>query len=274
MTLAELLPDEDYRFQMRFKKGTVPEFFGPTDRNSEILAERRHWLDENPQQYAAMLPDGAELIRETVELVRREETLPESNSDLFSQTLNPFEVCMRLGKVWEPDFLLLRADADDEVRLIGGCVCFPSSWNLAEKIGHPIQFIHNVVPGLNPALGSQIHGFLSRLKPGTVWLRANWGLSRSSDLNQHPARGLPRLSSNASLDEAFLRIENQALVALPESHGVLFGIRIAVHNLEQIHRDPALSKGLARALASLPDDMASYKNITDCRSRLISLLQQ
>src|SRR5258708_7293529 len=220
MTLAELLPDEDYRFQMRFKKGTVPEFFGPTDRNSEILAERRHWLDENPQQYAAMLPDGAELIRETVELARREETLPESNSDLFSQVLNPFELCMRLGKVWEPDFLLLRVDADDEVRLMGGCVCFPSSWNLAEKIGHPIQFIHNVVPGLNPALGSQIRGFLSRLKPGTVWLRANWGLSRSPDLNQHPARGLPRLSSNASLDETFLRIENQALVALPESRGV------------------------------------------------------
>jgi hypothetical protein len=274
MTLAELLPDEDYRFQMRFKKGTVQEFFGPGDRDSEILAERRRWLRENPQQHAAMLPEGADLIRETVALARREETVAEADSGSLNSTLDPFELCLQLGRIWEPDFLLLRADASGEVRLLGGCVCFPSSWSLAEKIGHPIQFIHSVVPGLNPALGSQIHGFLSRLKPGTVWLRANWGLSRSPDLNQHPSRGLPRLTSDATLEETFLRVENQALVALPESRGVLFGIRIAVHNLAEIQRDVAFSNGLARAIGSLPAEVATYKNIADCRSRLVSLLQQ
>lgn len=273
MTLAELLPEEDYRFQMRFKKGSFREFFGPTTRNSEILGERRNWLSEHPRQHAAMLPEGAEIIRETIALARKEQTLPEVDPSIASKEQPPFDLCVSLGLEWEPDFLLLRPNAQGEVRLLGGCVCFPSSWDLAEKIGHPIQFIHSVVPGLNPALGPQIHGYLTRLKPGTVWLRANWGLSRSPDLNQHPARGLPRLKDDITLDQVFLRIEHQALTALPSSGGVLFGIRIAVHNLVEIAREPALRRGLARALKSFPVEMASYKNIAVCRERLVSLLE-
>jgi hypothetical protein len=273
MTLAELLPEEDYRFQMRFKKGTVREFFGPSSRNFEILGERRIWLTENPRRHAAMLPEGAEILRETINMARKEQTLPDGDSTLSSTELQPFDLCVSLGLAWEPDFLLLRTDANREVRLLGGCVCFPSSWDLNEKVGHPIQFIHSVVPGLNPALGTQIQGYLTRLRPGTIWLRANWGLSRSPELNQHPARGLPRLKHDVALEEVYLRIEHQALTALPVTGGVLFGIRIAVHNLVEIQREPVLRRGLARALTSLPEEMARYKNIADCRGRLISLLE-
>lgn len=272
MTLAELLPNEDYRFQMRFQKGTFRGFFGPGDRHDEILAQRHHWLKSDPHQHAAIIPGGELLLRETFELARREQTIPTITSPAPVET-DAFQLCIQLGMAWEADFLLLKADPASGVRLLGGCVCFPSSWSLSEKIGHPIEFIHSVVPGLNPTLGSQIHGFLTRLKPGTVWLRANWGLSRSADLNQHPARRLPRLNGEVNLEEVFLRVEHQALVALPETQGVLFGIHIAIHNLADIHKDPLLNSGMARALASLPEEMARYKNIDGCRSRILSLLK-
>src|SRR5690349_17605473 len=99
MTLAEILPEEDYRFQMRFKKGTVREFYGPSPRNSEILAERQRCLATDSQQYAALLPEGSAVLRETIDLARAEQTLPEENSPLSGTGLEPFDLCVALGLV-------------------------------------------------------------------------------------------------------------------------------------------------------------------------------
>jgi hypothetical protein len=178
-----------------------------------------------------------------------------------------------LGAAWEPDFLFLKPDRAERIILVGGCVCFPSSWSLAEKMGHPIETIHGVVPGLNPAIGNQIHGFLTKLRPGPAWLRANWGLTRSAELNQHPDRKLPRLDSAVRLEETWLRIERQMLAALPKNRGVLFAIRIAMHPLVEIKQNLQIAPRLRRALETMPEAMAQYKGIAGARARLISMLR-
>jgi len=273
MTLADLLPDEDYRFHFRFERGSFADFFRPTSRHEQLLAQRQHWLETSPQTHLALLPDGIPLLEETIELARAEQTLP-PDSALAQSTLNPqrSSTCLQLGLAWEPDFLLLKRE-DSQVRLVAGCVCFPSSWSLADKIGHPIETIHGVVPGLNASIGNQIHGFLEKLRSGVAWLRANWGLSRSPELNQHPARNLPRLDATVQLEDVWLRVEHQALAALPRTRGVLFGIRIAVYPLTEIRQDPLLSPRLRRALRTMPEPMAQYKNLASARQRLISLLE-
>ena len=129
---------------------------------------------------------------------------------------------------------MLKADADGEIRLYGGCLCFPSSWRLSDKLGQPIEFIHGPVPGLNASIGAAIHKFLAALKPGVASLRHNWGLARSAELNQHPDRDLPRLDATVDADEVWLRVEHQALVALPKSGGILFGIRVVNHSLAEV----------------------------------------
>jgi hypothetical protein len=53
-------------------------------------------------------------------------------------------------------------------------------------------------------------------------------------------------------------VEHQALVALPRSGGVLFGIRIALHRLDAVVRDVAAAAGLRRALGSMPPEVAAY----------------
>ena len=42
-TLAELLPDADYEFPMRFQRGQAAEFFGPQGGSLNLLAERQRW---------------------------------------------------------------------------------------------------------------------------------------------------------------------------------------------------------------------------------------
>ncbi|MEY4200163.1 MAG: hypothetical protein RLZZ265_1903 [Verrucomicrobiota bacterium] len=186
----------------------------------------------------------------------------------------PFARCLALGEFWEPDYLLLKPDAvTGRFHLVGGCVCFPSSWRFEEKVGKPLEVIHTPVPHLNDQLASPIHNFLGRIKPGAAWCRTNWGLSRSPELNQHPARGLPKLVPPLREDEVWLRVEDQALVALPESRGVLFGIRMTVIPLAEVKRHPTATRGLARALRTMPDAMLDYKSLLAAKGELVRLLE-
>ena len=89
---------------------------------------------------------------------------------------------------------------------------------------------------------------------------------------QHPARGLPKLRPPLREDEVWLRVEDQALVALPESRGVLFGIRMTVIPLAEVKRQPAAARGLARALRTMPDAMLDYKSLLAAKEELLRLL--
>jgi hypothetical protein len=172
----------------------------------------------------------------------------------------------------EPDFILLIPDVRGEFRLRGGALCFPTGWALEEKLGHPLDFIHGVVPGLNAALATPIRQFLAKLKPGAAFLRDNWGLAATDELNLHPARGLPAPDLPAAPDRLWLRVEHQALVALPKSGGVVFGLRIALHRLDAVARDPAAAAGLRRALLSMPPEVVAYKRLERVRDEVVGWL--
>lgn len=267
MTLATLFPDQDYRFQLRFERGEPADFFAPTAAHETIVAERRQWLRTAPQTYSALLPPGEALLAEAAELATA------WNGFVPPEAATPAQKCAALGEFLEADFLLLKPDADQQIRLYGGCLCFPSAWRLDEKLGQPIEFIHGPVPGLNASIGAGIHKFLTALKPGVASLRHNWGLSRSPELNQHPDRALPHLDATVRADQVWFRVEHQALVALPKSGGILFGIRVVNHSLVEVKSDPAAAAGLFRALETMPEEMARYKNLSTARGRIIELLR-
>jgi dimethylamine monooxygenase subunit A len=267
MTLEGLFPDDDYRFQMRFERGESADFFAVSARSETVLAERRRWLRSDPKTYAEILPPGEAMLDEVVELAR------EWNGFTPPGLTTAWEKCLALGEFWEPDYLLLKSDADRAIRLYGGCLCAPSSWRLDEKLGQPIEFIHGPVPGLNAHIGAAIHKFLDTLKPGAASLRHNWGLSRSPELNQHPDRDLPVLDATVSAEEVWLRVEHQALVALPKSGGILFGIRVVNHPLNEVKANQVAIARLGHALETMPEEMARYKNLVTARGRILDLLR-
>ena len=266
-SLANLFPEGDYHFHMGFERGRAEEFFAPTAEHDTLIVQRRRWLRTAPNTYAAILPEGAALLDEAVELAGKWQGFT-----LGYTKVGNWEQCLALGEFLEPDYLLLKGDADGAIRLYGGCVCFPSSWRLSDKIGRPIEIIHDPVPGLNASIGSAIHKFLSAVKPGVAWLRHNWGLARDAELNRHPDRDLPKLDSHVAVEEVFLRVEHQALVALPESGGLLFGIRVANHRLVDVKADPVARVRLHRALETMAEAIAVYKGIASTRGRILEML--
>lgn len=254
-----------YRFQMQFGKTAFASFFGHSSGRDQVLRERRWWLNDAEERYLRILPPAEPLLDETMQMALQHQTIAQP----FGKSSTPASLARQLGETWEPDYLLLTRDSQG-IRLAGACVVFPSSWSLEEKMGQTIEEIHEVVPTLNPALGRQIQTFLEKLKEGTVWTRSNWGLSHSAELNQHPHRRLPRLHAAVHLDEVFFRVEEQALLALPRTHGILFGIRIRMLPLSQFASNSV--EKLRLALQTMPADIAEYKGIAPARERLLHLL--
>ena len=266
---SRILPDEDYRFRLGLRPGDAQSFFGFSPERPEILAERGRWLQAAPELYGALKPEGVDPLLELIQLlagfgVREGDSTVESAADLPLAC----RLCQGLGAAWEPDFLLLRTNPTGQLQLVGGVVCFPSSWALTEKMGLSVSEIHGVVPELNPSLDTQIRSFLGRLAPGKLWERDNWGLSPDAELNRHPARGLPGLSASAALSTTWLRVEHQAFASLPDTQALLFAIRVTVHRLSDLAQDPLAARGLSRALSTMSEEIALYKGVAQARGSL------
>lgn len=258
-SLADLFPDGDYRFHLTLRRGEPGDFFAARDATGAILAERAAWLDADPARYAALLPEAVPIFDEFASFAAAWGAPGMRNVG-------------DLGRMMEPDVLLLSPDAGGEYRLRGGALCFPTGWALEEKIGHTLDFIHGVVPGLNAALASPINQLLAKLKPGVAFQRDNWSIAGTDELNLHLAREIPPPPPPVALDRLWLRIEHQALLALPASGGVAFGIRIALHRMDAVVNGPAAG-GLRRALESMPAAMVAYKRLDGIRTGLIERLR-
>jgi hypothetical protein len=265
----QLFPDEDYRFHMGLRKGDPALFYAPTADHEALVTERQHWVRTSPERYVILTENGPDLLNETITCSSAWRTVPSAGQALPA---SPALRCRWLAETWEPDFVLLARSADARFRVVGGAVCFPSWWALEEKIGLPLAEVHAIVPGLNPVLGRQIDQFLARLVAGQGWERCNWGLTHTPELNLHPTLNRPRLIPPLRLQEIWLRVEHQSLVALPETGGVLFGIRVTNHPMADLVGDQLLRARLRRALATMPDEVARYKGLAEARLQVIELL--
>ena len=62
------------------------------------------------------------------------------------------------------------------------------------------------------------------------------------------------------------------LFRLPQTRALLFGIRLVNVPLAELKKFPEAQAGLHRAIATMPDDVADYKNVTEAREHLLELL--
>lgn len=262
LPLEDVLPDEDYRFHLTLRPTDAAEFFRSA--NTAALTERSRWLETDADHYAALTPEGEPLLDEfeSVLTTWRRTDVPRGD---------PLQRLLHLGRTLEADFLLLDGNKSSGFHLQAGIVCFPSMWALGEKIGRSLDEIHGPVPTLNGSLGPSIGRFLARIRPGTAYERANWGLAATSELNLHPHLKRPSLSRAPDLKQIWLRIEDQLLTRLPSTLGILFGIRLRILPLGEILADENLRGRFRRAIATMPEPVAVYKGIAPIRRALLEL---
>ncbi|MGC3969241.1 MAG: DUF3445 domain-containing protein [Pirellulales bacterium] len=262
-----ILPDADHRWTMGLRPSDASEFFRPRDPSGDVLRERARWLADEPHKYVVVNSEAAECLRDSSALARRLGfVVPQIAADDAAAN------AVALGCTWECDFAWLLPSDDGPHRVVGGVVCFPSSWDLREKVGRPLSEVHAPVPGLNSSLGRQIDTFLAKLVPGSAWARENWSLSRDNERNQHTSRPRCTFDGPLTLNDVWVRLEHQLLLRLPTSGGMLFGIRIELVSLSDVRRDEEAARRLSRAVATMTPEAAEYKIFAPSRERIVELL--
>ncbi len=155
--------------------------------------------------------------------------------------------------------------------LTAGVVCFPTRWNLAEKIGLPIGQIHAPVPGID-SISPTIDRFFDRMIRGSLVVRTNWSLTDDPSLRLEPQPNrAPATLPHDPSSGIWLRVERQTIRKLPDSGAICFTIRVHRWVLGDVIEQLS-AKTMAAGLAAIPIDVAEYKDIDGIRMGLIKLL--
>ncbi|MCG6859343.1 MAG: DUF3445 domain-containing protein [Salaquimonas sp.] len=191
--------------------------------------------------------------------------------DLDDPEMPPLEKAARLV---QEDLVIMMPD-DNGWRLAAGCVCFPSSWVLAEKFGKPIEQVHGPVPQFGPGTknAAMINRIFDKLRTEIPVIRFNWSIYPDDAL----FHGAGRIGqTNDTIDQPFLRVEIQTLHKMARTGAMLFTIRIHVDPLTVLenHSDrQRLARGLAESLAGLDEAQCRYKGLTKARGQIIARLE-
>ncbi len=254
---------------------------------ADLREKRRLLADRHPQVFVELpesRPAQAEILRALVANLemyhgalceRRGEHLHHRPTGatiaLKDPTLAPLEVAARLVQ----EDLCVMERRGERWHLSAGCVCFPTRWDLAPKLGCSLVELHAPVPGYNDQLSVSTDRFFDRLRPGRIVWRTNWSLVDSPELFLPPSRrcsGSGITARNAG-ERVWLRVERQTLRRFPETDTILFTIRVYRNPLRDLRGRPEAARDLLGALDTMAPELARYKSLPALREATMDYLR-
>lgn len=240
----------------------------------EQLDSKRRLLDQRHTEVFAALPGSEESSGEVLQLlvehlcrrfpnwfVRHERRLTNRiTNETWPLDSPPFHVLELASRLVQEDLCLMQRRQDQYV-LSAACVCFPSRWQLSEKMGRPLRGIHEPVPGYEQTLALPADRFFDAIAVDRPAWRLNWTIHEQPVLFQPtapPPSTEPVTAENAE-DRLWFRVERQTLRRLPVSGDILFTIRTYVKALSEVVRDAQTAAQLAEALRHWPEEILRYK---------------
>ncbi len=155
---------------------------------------------------------------------------------------------------------------EDAWRLCAAVVCFPSRWDLRQKIGATLREIHGPVPGYEAALGDPVDAFFDRLGAARGYWRLNWTLLETPELF---VPDVARTAPGGDLADWYFRVERQTFRRLPVTGAVVFTIRTYVASAAALaDGDPDFVGALCDQMASAPPAIQAYKGWVGVAERL------
>lgn len=226
------------------------------------LKQKRDLLQQHHEQVFAALPEGLQGSQETLEMLTQH--LSDNHPELLDgvsvdEHMHPLEAAARLVQ----EDLVVMSPRDGQWILTAACVCFPSRWDLTEKVGANLYEIHGPVPHYAERIGDATNTMFSKFTADRPVWRVNWTILDSDELFQptghvrNAARAVPPVGEFG--DVTFFRTERQTLRVLP-SGDVLFTIRNYVNSLNDLAaKFPEFRENLGLTLATTSHETRGYK---------------
>ena len=240
----------------------APERWLEVDENRDAeLALKAGLLESSRETVLALTGEGEGACRELLGEVTAwlDAYRPEVTTSV-DESEHPLVAASRLV---QEDLCVLQRDGD--WRLVAACVCFPSRWSLAEKIGTSLDAIHAPVPGYHESLAAPTNAVFDRLEPERSFWRLNWTLLDRPDLHQPAAVRAP---GESAPEDWFFRVERQTIRRLARSRAVVFTIRSYVTALSSLLDDQEFTENLLHSLRTAPAATREYKGWGDVAERL------
>ncbi len=275
-----------YRLAMGLTPLGEAEWLAPDAKLGQMLATKRDLLATRRDAVFRILPEAESAASELLGLLARHlaDRFPAvyrrngghllnratgETWDIAAPSHHPLDLA---GRLVAEDLCLMQAD-DTGYRLTGAALCFPNRWRLADKLGQPLEAIHEPVPGYAPALARPVAHFFAALKPDLIVSRVNWGIADDPALFQPHGREADSAITASNAGEAlWLRVEGQTLRRLPESGAVLFTIRTEITRLDEVIRTRGDARDLAGAIRDMSPAMQQYKHLTTVAPALLAWL--
>lgn len=236
------------------------------------LAIRARLLDEQRRVVFGALPGSDDASAEVLELVAGWLADHGVDAPATAGDLHPLE---RAGRIVQED-LCVMVQSTDGWRLDAGVLCFPTFWNLHDKLGKPLAAVHGPVAHYHDELETRVDRFFDRLRADAPVWRRNWGVSPLPLLHLPKAKaGLPWSEHVDDEGEPlWFRSERQTLRRLPRSGAVLFTIRVQLAPLGVVIAMPGLAERLLASLESWDDAEVAYKmGMPGLRTALVAYLR-
>ncbi|MBV1864612.1 MAG: DUF3445 domain-containing protein [Rhodobacteraceae bacterium] len=161
---------------------------------------------------------------EANKVLRPDGVMVDLNSD------HPLVIAGRLAQ--DDQCILLSQDGGQVLR--GAVLCFPASWTLAEKMNRDMFAIHQPVSSYSDEMAKRVGRMFERIQPERPLWRGNNLIYTNPDLFQPRGTDQRRPVDG---EQKWVRVERQALVRLPVSKALCFGIHSFVVPLETLTVD-------------------------------------
>ncbi|ACK70990.1 conserved hypothetical protein [Gloeothece citriformis PCC 7424] len=159
--------------------------------------------------------------------------------------------------------------------LTAGVACFPFFWRLQDKIGLPIEQIHQPVPEYAGKLSKTVNLYFDHLLSTSPGYRIAWGIVPTPQLvlEQMQPPGWENTLTPSNIGERlWLRSEYQTFRRLPHSGGIVFTIRTFVNPLSTLKSMPSMAHNLATVIREMPPETQAYKKIQPFLNPLLNYL--
>ena len=238
------------------------------------LAQKRELLSRKHDEIFISLPLGDTGSREVLELLSAHlpQVFPERwpSEVNIDQSLHPLEAASLLV---QEDLCLMTQVGSDWI-LSAASMCFPSRWDVRDKIGKNLLGIHGPVPHYAETIGTATQNVFYKLTVDRPVWRVNWTVMDSGELHQPTAVRSPdamEITSSNIEQELYFRRERQTLRKLPNSGDILFTIRTYSNTFgDVVQQYPEFRRHIGSTIAGSTPQIIDYKGWANILNELQS----